>query len=73
MHELRVLLDISAEDFLSYYRGDAQTVIAHTRDGRRVQFPANILRPFLTRSGIQGEFAIRCDANHKLIDVSRIT
>lgn len=73
MHELHVLLDISAEDFLSYYRGDAQNVIAKTKDGRRVQFPANALRSFLTRSGIQGEFAIRFDANHKLIDVIRVT
>jgi len=69
MRELRVLLNISAEDFLSYYRGDAQTVIAQSKDGRRVQFPANALRPFLTHSGIQGEFAIRFDENHKLIGV----
>ena len=71
MHELHVLLNISAEEFLSYYRGDAHTVIAQTKDGRRVQFPANVLRPFLTHSGIQGEFAIRFDANYKLIDVRR--
>ena len=42
------------------------------RDGRRVQFPANILKPFLLHSGIRGTFCIEFDAAGKFSGIRRV-
>lgn len=72
MPELRVPLTISADEYEHYYRGVAKVVIATSSDGRRVQFPANVLRPFLTRSGIHGEFVLVFDDRFKFIAIHRV-
>jgi hypothetical protein len=59
--QLVVNLAISAEEIAMHYRGDIRHVIARTQDGRRVQFPANILRSVLQRDGIYGTFCISYD------------
>lgn len=72
VNELRFRLAISADRYLRYYQGSAQTIIAKSHDGRRVQFPAASLRPFVTREGVRGEFALRFDENNKLIELVRV-
>lgn len=72
VNELRVGLKISLDEFMLYYRGAAQNVIATAADGRRIQFPANILRPFLSEKGIEGIFLLRFDENNKLIDIHKV-
>lgn len=71
VNELRFRLSISADDYLRYYQGSARAVIARSHDGRRVQFPAGSLRRFVTREGVQGEFALRFDGHNKLIELVR--
>lgn len=68
----RFSLDISSEAYLNYYQGRARTVIVQAEDGRRVQFPADALRPYVTRAGIQGRFELVTDAGHKLIELRRL-
>lgn len=65
MEEVIVDLHIPAEEFLKHYEGVANVVDAVSRDGRRVNFPTNILQPFVTREGVQGSFVIRFDKNYK--------
>lgn len=72
MKESKCKLNISAEQFLSYYRGNARNVIAKSMDGKTIQFPVEILRPFVTHSGISGVFIIRYDDNNKLVDIEKI-
>lgn len=72
MPELRVPLTIPADEYEQYYRGAAKVVIATSSDGRRVQFPANVLRPFLTHSGIHGEFILVFDHNFKFVAIHRV-
>ena len=72
MHELRFYLNISAEDYLRYYQGRARFVSTISHDGRRVQFPAERLRPFITYDGIRGEFALCFDDQHKFIELRRL-
>ncbi|RMH07017.1 MAG: DUF2835 family protein [Nitrospirae bacterium] len=72
MPEVRVFLDISAQEFLAYYQGRADAVLARANDGRTVQFPARVLRPFLTRQGIVGEFLIRFDEQQKFVAIQRL-
>ena len=72
MAALVVDLNIPAEEFLRWYKGGVKVVNAVARDGRRVQFPADSLQPFVQHSGIQGTFAIHFDANNKLQRVERL-
>jgi urease beta subunit len=72
MNRIRVRLDIPAEDCLRYYRGSARQVLATALDGRRVQFPASALRPFVTREGIRGVYELRFDAHHRLLGVEAV-
>ena len=71
--QLHVVLNIPANVIHSYYSGTVREVVATTLDGRVVRFPANILRPFVTHDGVQGEFAIEFDANHKFVAIHRLT
>jgi len=68
---IRVALAISADEYLKMYRGTARQVIATASDGRVVRFPANRLQPFVTRSGIYGQFDLYVDAQHKLLRIER--
>ena len=70
--EITFVLSISPEAYLSYYQGAVREVVARGHDGRTIQFPAGLLRRFLTHDGIHGEFRIRFDANHKLVSLDRI-
>ncbi|QKQ28327.1 DUF2835 domain-containing protein [Candidatus Reidiella endopervernicosa] len=69
---MRFRIEISAEKYLLYYNGSARNVITRSFDGRRVQFPASSLRPFVTHKGISGTFELRFDQNNKLIELVRI-
>ncbi len=57
---------------LRYYRGKAACVSVVAEDGRRVRFPAENLRPFVTREGIHGRFALRFDEHNRLQGMDRI-
>lgn len=63
---------MSADAFLSYYKGRASSVIVLAEDGRRIQLPAASLRPFLLSDGINGEFELSLDATNKLLDIRRL-
>lgn len=71
MERLYFNLNISADEYLRYYRGVAARVIARTQDGRTLSLPAARLRPFVTHSGIQGRFCATIDSNHRLIALER--
>jgi hypothetical protein len=64
-----VPLNISADAYQRMYSGDARNVVAHDREGRKIQFPASSLRPFVTHNGISGTFIIRVDQHNKLIGI----
>ena len=58
-------LDISAERYLDYYRGTVQQAIGRSTSGETVQFPASLLKAFITPSGIHGDFVLTCDDQHR--------
>ena len=66
-----VPLRIEADAYEELYRGNAKHVIAHDVEGRKIQFPAASLRPFVTREGIEGVFVIQVDEANRLIDIQR--
>ena len=48
-------LNLSYDKFLYVYKGQAKNVVTKTMDGRTIQFPAEILKPYLTRNGVSIE------------------
>lgn len=72
METVRFRLNLSTEKMLAYYQGAAQQVSVQAGDGRRIQFPAQWLRCFVTAMGVTGLFEMRFGADRKLIDLRRI-
>ena len=70
--QVRFAIRISADDYLAYYKGQARQVIVNADDGRRIQFPASCLQPFVMRDGINGVFVLRFDVNNKLVGLEKI-
>ena len=66
-----VPLRIEADVYEQMYSGNAKHVIALDVEGRKIQFPAVSLRPFVTREGIEGVFVIQVDEANRLIDIQR--
>mgnify|MGYP000623555414 CR=1 FL=1 len=72
MRALVVNLVIDSEEFQRLYSGSVKDVSAIAVDGRRVQFPGNILRQFVTREGVRGRFMIRFDAENRFESIQRL-
>lgn len=69
---IRLQITIPASDYLAYYRGDADTVVARANDGRVIRFPADVLRPVLTHKGVDGEFLLKIDENDKFVSLTPV-
>ncbi len=68
---IRFCLALSYHKYIEVYRGNAEYVVARSFDGRTLRFPADILKPYLTREGIYGTFAITFDSHHKLQSLTK--
>ncbi|MDX1452249.1 MAG: DUF2835 domain-containing protein [Oleiphilaceae bacterium] len=72
MREIIVDLNIPKDEWLKIYRGQTNLVYALSRDGRSIQFPANILSPYTTHFGVQGSFVIRFSDEGKFLSISKL-
>jgi hypothetical protein len=72
MQDIIVDLRIGKQEWLRMYRGESKLVLAVSRDGRSVQFPANILSPFTSHEGVYGSFRISFDLNGKFQSIEKI-
>jgi len=70
---IRFQVSLSQERYLRFYQGTASAVIVYAEDGRRVQLPANRLRPFVEQQGIHGRFEMVLDQDNKLIEIVRLS
>ncbi len=70
--ELCFRLDLSSRQYLAYYSGQAGSIQAISLEGRRVRFPASILRPHVRPDGVHGLFALRIDGNNRILDLRRL-
>ncbi|MBF0255457.1 MAG: DUF2835 domain-containing protein [Gammaproteobacteria bacterium] len=69
---IRFWTGISADEFLRYYQGEAVMASVVAEDGRRIQFPARHLRPFVTPEGIFGRFEMILDENNRFVSLKRV-
>ena len=60
-------INIPAEQILAYYQGIARQVSVTAYDGRRIEFPADKLRPFVNSSGVRGVFEPEFDEHHRFV------
>lgn len=65
-------MNISADEFLAWYRGTARSVLSRAQNGLTVQFPANALQRFVHPEGIHGDFWLTYDDDHKFISLERV-
>lgn len=72
MRKVVVSLKIAADEYIKLYQGSARSVYTRTAEGRSIRFPANILQPFVTREGINGNFKIEFDSSNKFKAISRL-
>jgi len=71
MPTIHFSLYLSNDRYLAHYQGHARKVSVTDDDGRRIEFPAEHLRPFLTHEGIHGRFEIEFDQQHRFIALRR--
>jgi len=69
---VRFDINIPAEEILAYYQGIAKQVSVQAYDGRRIEFPAEKLRPFLEHRGVHGVFELEFDDRHRFVALHRI-
>lgn len=72
MQTLRFQLRLDAQDFLPYYSGRVKFISVVADDGRRIEFPAEHLRPFVSHDGIEGYFEIEFDDYNKIKSLRRL-
>ena len=71
-YSLRFYLSLSSEKYLAYYKGQASSIHVRSIDNKKIRFPANSVRQFLTHEGIHGLFEMQFDENNKLIKIEKI-
>jgi len=69
--QFEIKLHIDKSELKKYYSG-VTTVTARSVDGRKVQFPANILQQFITHDGINGLFVLEYNDDFKFKNIQRV-
>lgn len=69
--QVRISLSIPADEYIRVYQGAAKKVHAVDHQGKSINFPVNILQPFVTHDGVHGTFTIYFDDAHRFIKVLR--
>jgi hypothetical protein len=69
---IRFSLNISYQRYLQVYQGLANQVSVLADDGRRIEFSAGKIQPFLTRQGIHGYFELELTAENKFVRLQKL-
>lgn len=70
--EIVMNIRIPADECQRLYQGVARNVAAQSIDGRRIQFPAMILRPYITHQGVNGRFRLIFDELNRFKAIEKI-
>ena len=72
MKQFEFQLDVTAESYLAYYRGEVKDVVVRCQGGQTIRFPATLLQAFVAPSGIHGRFILTCEDNNKGAKLRRL-
>jgi len=68
----RFYMSLNRDKYMEYYAGQASCIRVRTEEGPTIQFPASVVKPWITHHGIDGYFQIEFDENHKLIEMKKL-
>jgi hypothetical protein len=71
VRRFELVLRISPEEYLRFYRGELSAVVAEASN-LTVQFPAFLLRSFVTHGGVEGRFLLVCDDSNRCVELRRL-
>lgn len=66
-------LHVPIDEMVKNYAEEATRVFAWTHDGKKVAFPAQSLKPFMTHEGVHGRFKIQCNDQGKLHSIKKLS
>ena len=72
MKQIIIDIHITRDEWMKIYRGETNIVYAKSRDGRSIQFPANILNKYTTHNGIAGSFVINVNDEGKFQSIIKL-
>ena len=72
MPQIDFKIKITAKELEKYYAGTAKIISVVANNGQRLQFPANLVLPYVTHSGISGHFVLDYSANGKAKSLTKI-
>ena len=72
MTSITFTLNISSQEYLAFYQGEAKQVKIQHDDGLVTLFPADGLRPFVTHNGIRGTFKLTYNDNNKFVSLEKL-
>lgn len=70
--KIRFSLNISSQDMMKYYRGDANVIATTSDQGLKLQLPVINFRQYITDIGLNGHFEMELDENNKLLTLTKI-
>lgn len=72
MAKVTIDVNLPAYKYQEMYRGSVKYLVAHSRDGRKIQLPLVVFQKFVTSKGVYGAFEIEFDENKKLVNIEKI-
>ena len=64
-------LNLSAQEIINYYQGNATSLSVVTNEGLRIEFPLLHLRRFVGINGVKGYFCLTSE-NNKFVSLEKI-
>lgn len=70
--QIHFALQLTYDQFLQVYQGNAKNISVIADDGRRIVFPARNIQSFLSKDGISGYFQMSLTSENKFINLKKI-
>lgn len=70
--QIHFALQLTYDQFLQVYQGNAKNISVIADDGRRIIFPARNIQSFLSKDGISGYFQMSLTSENKFINLKKI-
>ena len=72
MYEVRFSINITLKRYKEIRYSPIRSVIVKSHNGKKIQFAAKYLKPFVTNSGINGNFRIIYSAENKFVRMEKV-
>ncbi|MBQ4812605.1 hypothetical protein A7985_03190 [Pseudoalteromonas luteoviolacea] len=73
MQEYYFYLTLTYEQCLAYYEGEVEHIQVIEDGGKRIRFPAQHIRRFVSTIGVSGRFRLQLDDNNRFIALEKVT